>query len=153
MTVQRPTITLVNPDDSIAQENVKKNTHDQIMLTGRYASGAVLSFHMRGGKPFKDGPGLVWRIYGEKGELSIEGPSALIQVSYPVTVKFHDFEKDEVVEVKEEEQGKEWEEMPMMGRNIGRVYEAFAKGKGYPNWDVALKRHQMIDEMYKRNTA
>lgn len=45
-------------------------------------------------------------------------------------------------------------------QNVARLYEAFAEGKRdsgdegyYPDWEEAVKRHKLIDEMYKRHDA
>lgn len=55
----------------------------------------------------------------------------------------------------------EWEELPMMGAGIARVYEAFADGKkggvvdgmgvaGYRDFEHAVERHRLIEGMWKR---
>lgn len=48
--------------------------------------------------------------------------------------------------------------LPHPAQNVGRIYEAFAAGKrsregeagGYPGWDVAIRRHELIEEMWRR---
>jgi len=45
-----------------------------------------------------------------------------------------------------DEGGEEWTELPTQGQNIGRLYEAYATGKGYPDFDVAVRRHELLDE-------
>lgn len=145
----RPTFPVLNDDGTISQ--VPKDTHDQLMITGRLESAALISFHMRGGPPFKDSPGLRWRIYGEKAELSIESPSFALMDGGPVTIKLHDFASDnvEVIEAKVAVPG--WEDRPGRSQAIGSVYEAFATGKEYPDAEVAMKWHKMIEDMYERN--
>lgn len=66
------------------------------------------------------------------------------------------------------EEGK-WEGVEVAARNIGRLYEAFADARGqegerevgvgpeegvehwYPDFEYALKRHELIEEMYRDN--
>lgn len=45
-------------------------------------------------------------------------------------------------------------------KNVGRIYDAYARGKvldekkgwdGYPDWKMAMKRHELIEEMWRRS--
>jgi hypothetical protein len=36
----------------------------------------------------------------------------------------------------------------MLSANIGAFYDAHAEGKGHADWQVALTRHELIDEVY-----
>jgi predicted dehydrogenase len=113
-------------------------------------SGAVLSYHLRGGKAFPSGPNLVWRIYGEKGEIEITAPSAGLNVGSDETkILLHDQVTGELETVKVEKD--EWDELPNQARNIARLYEAFRKGEtdGVVSFAEAVKRHELIDGMYK----
>ncbi|THC98087.1 hypothetical protein EYZ11_002439 [Aspergillus tanneri] len=38
-------------------------------------------------------------------------------------------------------------------QNIARLYEAYRKNEWYPIFDWALKRHEMIDGMWKKFDA
>jgi hypothetical protein len=49
----------------------------------------------------------------------------------------------EVVEVDQSYEG-----LGMPSANIGALYDAYAEGKGYGDWEVALKRHELIEEFY-----
>lgn len=62
-----------------------------------------------------------------------------------------------------------WEGLPVSARNVGRLYEAFADARGeegerergsgpeeggehwYPDFEYALKRHELIEGMYREN--
>jgi hypothetical protein len=41
------------------------------------------------------------------------------------------------------------EDQPGPPGNIGRLYEAFADGKPYPDWKWAVKRHAWVDALYE----
>lgn len=53
----------------------------------------------------------------------------------------------------------EYEHLPVLARNIARLYEAFtstkAESKGekewYPDFEYALRKHDVIEEMYMKN--
>jgi predicted dehydrogenase len=139
---------------------VDKDTPDQIMLMGRLARPrpappAMLSFHLRAGSRARGAPGALWRIYGDKGELVVEFASAGPQIGQARKLEIHHFSMpetkaaEEVEEVLVDEGGEEWTSLPVSGQNIGRIYDAFAQGKEVPGWDVALKRHELIDEFWK----
>ena len=51
-------------------------------------------------------------------------------------------------EVEEVPVDQSFEGLKMPAANIGRLFEAYAEGKGYGDWEVALKRHELIDKAY-----
>ncbi|KAF2834858.1 NAD-binding Rossmann fold oxidoreductase family protein [Patellaria atrata CBS 101060] len=127
---------------------MKRTTHDQIMVQGRLESGALLSYHLRGGNSFPGTPVFDWRIYGEKGEIRLTASTSMVQViSDDVVVQLHKFGggEAETVDFKDDTSG-------LFPEGTGRLYEAFASGKkeSYPDWDLAMKRHRMIDNMYNQ---
>jgi hypothetical protein len=130
---------------------VVRTSPDQILLQGHFAeSRGLFSYHLRGGKHFgKPVPGATWRIYGDHGELVLTAPAVVLNVTNPETrlyaARNNDDEPQEIPV-----QGDEWDRLPVMARNIARAYEAFADGGEYPDWEKAVLRHRMIDEMYQR---
>lgn len=110
---------------------------------------------MRGGSPFKGEPGLIWRVYGDKGEISVTASGPFLQVGYPdMMVKIHDHGSGETEEINwvgtSEAAG---QELPMPARNVGRMYEAYAGGKSFPAFDVALTRHKLLEAVYKSSDS
>ncbi|KAI9819603.1 MAG: transcription regulator gal80 [Pycnora praestabilis] len=153
---QRPTVDLVDKNDNVVESNIHKTSHDQVLLQGTTTTGAVLSFHLRGGKPFKDTPAFDWRIYGQKGEIRITGPNIFIFItSMGMKMELHDTVADTVTEVDFDKEGADMLDvvgkLPPPSQNVGRLYEKFAKGdtEGYPDWKHALFRHRMIEEVYR----
>lgn len=133
---------------------VKRTSHDQIAIQGHLENEAVFSFHMRGGHPFPDTPGLDWRVYGESGEIRVTAPSANLHFGGPGhVIQVHDHESNEVVKI--EIAKDQWDEkgLPYPARAPARVYEAFADGKvdQYATWEDALQRHRLIEELYRRS--
>ena len=134
---------------------VQKDTPDQILLQGRFAeSGAVLSFHQRAGKQFPGSPGFSWSVYGDKAEMLVEVmEGASPHFGYETRIRVADGRTGEVEEVRLE-QG--FEGLGKPGANIGRLYELFAEEGGkerdggrYADWEVAVKRHELIERFYE----
>lgn len=128
-----------------------KDTPDQVLVQGTLTSGAVLSFHIRGGSAFPSAPKFQWRIYGEKGEIEITATGALLNVGYDdEKILLHDQISGEVETVEVEKD--EWDELPRPARNIGRLYETYWKGEGgsdVVDFEGAVKRHALIEDLYE----
>lgn len=151
---QRPLIQLLNKDGSVAVKDFQKTADDHIFLHGIVEDRTVVSFSLRGGKPFKGTPGLEWRIYGEKGEIRLTAAGPFLQVGYPeLAISIHDFASNEVEGA---DLGKdEFESIPLPARNVARVYEAIAAGDMslLCDFEDAVERHRFIDVLYKQNGA
>ena len=141
---------IMKSDGSILEELYEKDTPDQILLQGRLKRhpSAAFSFHLRAGDRFIGESGSTWRIYGTKGELAVEFASAGPQMAKAGSIRFSNAEKGEIEEIITDEGGEEWTELPVQGQNIGRLYEAYATGKPYADFDDAVKRHELIDEFW-----
>jgi predicted dehydrogenase len=132
-------------------EVFKKTTPDQIMLQAQFDSGAVLSYHLRADAPMPGTPGLLWRIFGTKGEIQLTAPSFYINVgSLTPQVSLYQRSAEKAVEVPVIKD--EYEALPLAARNIARQYEGFARGDmaGIPDFELAIKRHALIEEMLRR---
>jgi hypothetical protein len=143
------------------------NVPSQVLLSARTESGTVLSYHMRSDtfwyteKRPKDSPPMVsWRIFGSKGEIQIQFwggpiPWSFNNDSAQLSVAVHDLETRETVELDSVKD--ELEHLPEPARNVARLYEAYASARAgdesswYPDFDYALKRHEMLEEMYEEN--
>ncbi|OCL13185.1 NAD-P-binding protein [Glonium stellatum] len=144
---------LTSPDSKVVS-TVTRTSHDQVLLQGHLESGALLTYHLRGGKPFGNEPGLLWRVYGETGEIQVTSSGSSISVGYPDTkIQLHDHASGNVEVVEVESDG--WEKLPIPAQNIGRLYEAFADGKTaeYPDWEEAVVRHKLVEELYQRGAG
>ncbi|KAF2209825.1 hypothetical protein CERZMDRAFT_46197 [Cercospora zeae-maydis SCOH1-5] len=153
LATQRPVVDMVNADGTVQEKNVQVTSSDQLLLHGALENGAVFSMHVRGGPPFKGGPGMEWHIYGETGEMWIRGPNMHLQIYGGTSVRLHDFATDKVHEMPLlKEAFDEW--LPIH-RNVARVYEAIASGEtGNPTFctfEQALENHRRIAEMYVQN--
>lgn len=134
---------------------IPRTSHDQFLLHGTLSSGAVLSYHLRGGPAFANTSGHIWRIYGTKGEIQVTGPDSYLQITDDnVKIELFDAKTGEVEDVKVGADGFSSAEMPLYARNIARLYEAFADGKGLSDgvldWEEAVKRHYFVNEVYKK---
>ncbi|KAF2730100.1 NAD-P-binding protein [Polyplosphaeria fusca] len=132
---------------------MKRTAHDQIMLQGSLGQGAVFSYHLRGGPAFNNADGCFWRIYGEKGEIQITGGDSYLHISddnVKINVFDHASGETETVAVDKDA----FSELPIFSRNVARLYDGFADGKGEQDgvlgWDFALKRHQFVDKVYEK---
>ncbi len=141
---------IMKSDGTLSEELYEKDTPDQILLQGRLDRhpSAAFSFHLRAGDRFIGTPGSIWRIYGTKGELAVEFASAGPQMAKATSFRFSNAEKGEVQEIATDEGGEEWTGLPTQGQNIGRLYEAYATGEPYADFDLAVKRHELLDEFW-----
>lgn len=146
----RPEMHCKLDDGSVSPEAYFKDTPDQILLQGQLDRNppAALSLHLRGGARFLQTPGSTWKIFGTKGELVVEFESAGPQMAKAVSMVLCDFEHKKITPIHVDEGGPEWENLPKQGQNIGRLYEAYASNQPYGDFDVALKRHQLLDEFW-----
>jgi len=152
---QKPSTKIIDPEQDGKQvETVEKDTPDQVLLQGRLESGAIISYHLRGGEPFVEQPGVVWLIYGEKGEIRVTNPISMMDIMHAgVTIKLHEFGKKEAQDI--EVPKDHMTDLAHPSQNVGRIYDAYAEGKegSYPDWKVAMKRHELIEEMWRRSDA
>jgi predicted dehydrogenase len=132
-----------------------RTSHDQLLLHGTLASGAVLSYHLRGGPAFSNSPsaGAFWRIYGTEGEIQLTGPESYLQIAednVKIEVFVHKTGQTETVAVETDE----WSELMIYGRNVARLYDAVAEGKGADggvlSWADAVERHKFVEDVYAK---
>ncbi|TVY81618.1 Galactose/lactose metabolism regulatory protein [Lachnellula suecica] len=138
-------------DNKIIVKDAPNTVPDQIMLHGLVSpSNAPISIHFRGGKQFPGTPALEWRIQGEKGELRLTSSSFGLNVGTPDTkVELFDEESGIVEELVPN--SSELDDLPIPAQNIARLYEAFRKGEWYPDFEWAVKRHEMLAEIWRRH--
>jgi len=154
-----------NPEKGV-QESYKVTSPDRILLHGKFKSGAVITYHVEGGDPFPGEPGLHWHIVGTKGELMITNPAFAVDIMHagfkikmieydepkvPVHPMRHDKPVPEVIEV--EIPNDSLTDLAHPAQNVGRLYESYADGntEGYGDWDLALKRHELMHEMFQKS--
>ncbi|KAF1809313.1 oxidoreductase [Eremomyces bilateralis CBS 781.70] len=146
------TATVLDEHNDLAVFGTQDRTSpDDVLLQGRVESGALLSVHLRGGppSPSETVPDTIWRIYGEKGEITISSPQPnIINTVEGVSIELHDHasQKVEKIEIRKDK----LEHLPEPARNIGRVYEAFADKTWYPDFQHALRRYKLVYEIYRR---
>ncbi|KAL7944935.1 hypothetical protein V8C42DRAFT_324127 [Trichoderma barbatum] len=154
--LQRPNVLLRDPSTKEVVETVKSNVPDLIIINGTLAAsqiateGASVLFRFRRGQQFPGEPALSWTINGEKGEIRLLafGGSSLHANSYnaPLTIEVHDFASDQVQ--KSDWSWQSWqEELPIVGRSVGVLYDKFADGvvQGAPSFGSALVRHEQLE--------
>lgn len=148
-----PIVDIIAPDGSIAEKGRKKDVPDQIMFHSKTSKGILFSFYQRGGHPFPGTPVLEWRIHGETGEIRITSPIIFLNFGHADTkIELYDHKTGTVEVVKEVED--ELEDLPMTARNIGRMYELFAKGEeGSYDFEHAVERHRVLEELFRRYDA
>jgi len=136
---------------------------DQIFFQGKTQSGALLTYHLEGGRPFPGEPGLRWHIVGSKGELMITNPMSTVDISSDgVKILFHEYEEPKYqhpmqhgsspapVEIELPEDS--LSSVPNPAKNVGLLYEAFADNRtdSYAGWSMGLRRHELMEEMVER---
>ncbi|KAK3062040.1 hypothetical protein LTS18_004950 [Coniosporium uncinatum] len=153
---QRPETQIINKATGEVVDTVIKDTHDTIFIHGRLLNGVLLSYNLRGNKPFPgaEGPGLLWRVNGEKGEIQVTASGVMLNVGGydDITIKVFDFASEKVETIPWED---EFKKLPAPARNIGRQYESIYSGGdlGIVDWKQAVERHAHIEEMYARQAG
>ncbi len=91
---------------------------------------------------------MTWAVYGDKAEMLIEIEGGSPHIGNKTKISICDGATGEVEEVSVD-QG--FEGLGMPAANIGRLFEAYAAGGNYGDWEIALKRHEWIDGAYEGN--
>ncbi|KAL5318006.1 hypothetical protein ACEPPN_015110 [Leptodophora sp. 'Broadleaf-Isolate-01'] len=146
-------------DSTVVQASAPNNVPDQHLFRGITTSNIPFSMHRRGGAPFPGTPAVEWRIQGEKGEIRLTSSDYFIHMGHPEPcIKIELFVEGEGVSdvhwVDGEIDGVRDEvtesRLPVIARGIARLYEASRKGEWVPDWQWAVKRHEVVEEMWKR---
>lgn len=172
---QYPTVDILDPTTrAVTLPAQPKDVPNQIVFNAVMKSGAVFTYKLHnaatpspGAQPRSDKrrtPSLDWRIFGRKAEVRVTSYGTWnLAGSRDVTVEIcraDDGVLEEIEILKDE-----FEELPLLSRNIARVYEAFAASwderteneKGnkenpwYADFEYALDKHELIDKMYREN--
>ncbi|KAJ5454927.1 hypothetical protein N7530_012696 [Penicillium desertorum] len=152
--IRRPTIDIVDSslgkNDKVIVKGARNTVPDQILIHGTVKpSNAVVTLNLHGGKGCPGVPRVNWRIEGEKGWLRLTSPVFFINIGSP-ELKLEIFNAEDC-KVQEVALGPdEWDELPLPARNIARLYEAYRKDEWYPDFEWALKRHELVNEMWRR---
>lgn len=131
----------------------KSDVPDRVHVEGSLDShdGAPISIALRQGKPFKNTPALVWSILGEKGEVRLEAleQSGFQAFDVTVTIAVENAETGEVETVKWED-GMQERGYKGSAKNIGTLYELFARGKegSWATFEDALEWHRFLEEAW-----
>lgn len=175
MSNRHPAKDIIDPSkiNELVVKDAKNTVPDQIMFQATTVNDDVpVSIHLRGGPTFPCTPTLEWRIQGSKGELRLTSSSANLNLGRPDTkgasswdgkgnvgqlgmkVEFWDGNAEGRVEVLEAERD-EWDADEENGfgyqvGNIARLYEAYRRGKWVPDFEWGVKRHELIEEMWKK---
>jgi predicted dehydrogenase len=137
-------------------ETIQMTAPDQVLISGVLQSGAVASIHVKGGTV--NGTGFLFEIHGTEGALAIV-PADPRQATY---IQVSDFT------VRGAQAGKPLADLSIPERyrwvppavpaglpfNVSQLYmlmaEGISEGKSVsPDFDVAVKRHQLLDAIQK----
>ncbi|KAI7235268.1 NAD(P)-binding protein [Hortaea werneckii] len=127
---------------------IKRTTADHVSISGLLEDGGHMSAVVHGRGPIKGEPALVWQIEGVKGVLEVRSDSAFaVSMSGEMQIRLHDNASGDVKDIEFTE------DHPGPPGNIGRLYEAFADGRSYPDWKWAVKRHAWANALYESNAS
>jgi predicted dehydrogenase len=137
-------------------ETIQMTAPDQVLLSGVLQSGAVASVHLRGGTA--NGTGFLFEIHGTEGDLAIAPADPLQATNVQVSE----------LTVRGAQAGKPLVDLPIPGSyhwvppavpaglpfNVAQLFvrmaEGIREGKSVsPDFDVAVKRHQLLDAIQK----
>jgi hypothetical protein len=155
MGIERPRVNLIDLENKgKVVDTITKDTPDNISLQGRFKSGTLLNYGLRSAAPFPGEPGMRWAINGDKGEILVTCPSAMFDINHEgVKIQLHELSNDKAEDI--ELPSDNLADLKHPSQNVGRLYEAYAKGdtKSYCDWNLALKRHELIEEMFQRGDS
>lgn len=167
-----PTVAIIDPlTRKVIDEARPNDVPDQVILNAVCSSGAVLSYKLHGAVAFNpDGkskgqkpkvPAIEWRIFGSHGQIRItsyDGMCNTWSLNYGpdlLEVELYDARTDETTQLPTVED--DFTHLPTPARNVARLYEAFAEAKAgntdswYPDFQYGVKKHELIDSMYREN--
>ncbi|CAD0097605.1 unnamed protein product [Aureobasidium mustum] len=152
MGIERPKVNLIDlSNQGKVVGTIDKDTPDNIAMQGRFQSGPIFNYDLRSAAAFPGEPALRWTIVGEKGDILVTNPAAMFDITHEgVKIQLHESGKDKAEPI--ELPADDLANLKHPAQNVGRLYEAYAKGdtKGYCDWNLALKRHELIEEMFQR---
>ncbi|EAW10012.1 uncharacterized protein ACLA_042340 [Aspergillus clavatus NRRL 1] len=148
--ISRPALDIVDYSNGQVVEKAVRNTvPDQILMHGTVEkSDAFVTISLHAGKEIPGLPRLDWRIQGDKGWLRLTSAILFQNVGSPET-KLELVKLDGSVEEISVE-ADEWDSLPIPAQNIARLYEAYRRDEWYPSFAWALRRHELLDGMWKR---
>jgi hypothetical protein len=127
---------------------MKNTVPDHLLISGTVQpSQAVVVINFTGGSGISSLPVLDWRIQGETGWLRLTSSSMALNVGSLDSKLVVCDARGEEKEVMPEED--EWTKLPLPAQNIARLYEAYRKNKWYPDFDYAIKRHELIETLWR----
>lgn len=149
------TVDIIDPadGDKIISKAVPNNVPDHVIIQGTVQpSNAIVTFQWHGGKAFPGTTAVDWRIIGEKAELRLTTSSWTLNVGSPRTkIELFDAATGvvEIIAIEKDQ----WDSLLIPAQNIARLYEAYRLKKWYPDFNWAVKRHEVIDTLFKRFDA
>ena len=148
LNIQRPYVPIMDSTGNVI-ETLSTDVADHIMFQGTMTSGIPMSVVFRIGNSFKDTPGFIWSIHGDKGEIRVIAPGPALRTSHEADIVVEDFATNEVVSILWAETAKEFP-LPAAVEHVASMYEAFADTTlgGYPDFEHAILRHRQIAEVF-----
>jgi hypothetical protein len=169
-----PTVTIYDPLTGKVVDNARPNdVPNQVIFNAVLLSGAVLNYKLHGkpayksdAKPKASGekhkiPSLEWTIFGSEGQIRITSFDSMCNtwsLNYGpglLRVEIYDAKAGTLTQLPTVED--DFAHLPAPARNVARLYEAFAASKAgnkdswYPDFEYGVKKHELIDAMYKEN--
>ncbi|KAH6613147.1 NAD-binding Rossmann fold oxidoreductase family protein [Boeremia exigua] len=149
LSTQWPEVRYLNADGSF-NRMIERETPDHVLLQATLkASNVPVSIAVRGGKPFKNAPALMWRIFGTKGEIHLTSPT-LVSLEFGNKLELYNYQRD-TVEAIVLQHPSNLASLAPTAKNIGALYESFAVGKDVVGFDEAVVLHKLIEKIERSN--
>jgi hypothetical protein len=168
------TVTIYDPlTRKVIDEARPNNVPDQVILNAVLSSGAILTYKLHGTAAFdpdtepRDAqqrpkiPAIEWRIFGSQGQIRITSYDKMCNtwsLNYGpdlLDVEIYDARTDTLTQLPTVKD--DFAHLPAPARNVARLYEAFAEARAghedswYPDFEYGVKKHELIDAMYREN--
>lgn len=150
LTLPRKDIVDPSAGNKVVEKDVPNTVPDQVRFWGTAGpSNAAVTVLLHGGPGIPGQPETEWRVQGTKGWMRLTSAGLGLNVCSLVTKLEHfDTESNTVQELVPDPD--EWDSLPLPARNVARLYEAYRKDEWYPDFEWGVKRHQLIEQMWKK---
>jgi predicted dehydrogenase len=141
-----PEVKLDNAD-GMYNRTIERDMPDHIYIQSTLAkSAAPVSIFIRNRKAFPNTPNFTWNVLGSKEEIRVTSVAPLNVGLDTEKIEVFDHEKD-TVEVVDVGYAKEVSDLPVYAKNVGALYELYAKGgveQGFVDFEQAVSMHKII---------
>jgi predicted dehydrogenase len=151
--VQDKTAKMVDDSYNVVDPAYPVTAPDTVFIQGVLENGGVASLALRSVRTAVDDSGFRWIISGTKGEIDLTTKPGMIAglPSGGSQIRVRKWGSEAKVVEFEADEGEHINKISAQGRNVARVWDAFAKGDrdGYALIEDSLKTHELLEIIHR----